>query len=86
MNKKKTRSTNKNHDDEIKNIAGRIPEATRSTTTSQKAEAITFCIKPLTHYLPGSDLQIVKFKPLSPRERQCSKISLLKTFGNVKKV
>ena len=49
---------NKNHDDEIKNIAGRIPEATRSTKTSQKAEAITFCIKPLTHYLRGSDLKI----------------------------
>ena len=41
-----------------KNIAGRIPEATRSTKTSQKAEAITFCIKPLTHYLHGSDLKI----------------------------
>ena len=49
---------NKNHDDEIKNIAGRIPEATRSTKTSQKAEAITFCIKPLTQYLRGSDLKI----------------------------
>ena len=44
--------------DEVKNIAGRIPEATRSTKTSQKAEAITFCIKPFTHYLPGSDLKI----------------------------
>ena len=41
-----------------KNIAGRTPEATRSTKTSQKAEANTFCIKPLTHYLPGSDLKI----------------------------
>ena len=41
-----------------KNIAGRIPEATRSTKTSQKAEAITFCIKPLTHCLRGSDLKI----------------------------
>ena len=51
---------NKNHDGEIKNIAGRIPEATRSTKTSQKAEAITFCIKPLTHYLRGSDLKIGK--------------------------
>ena len=49
---------NKNHDDEIKNIAGRIPEATRSIKTSRKAEAITFCIKPLNHYLPGSDLKI----------------------------
>ena len=49
---------NKSHDDEIKNIAGRIPEATRTTKTSQKAEAITFCIKPLTHYLRGSDLKI----------------------------
>ena len=42
----------------LKNIAGRIPEATRSTKTSRKAEAITFCIKPLNHYLPGSDLKI----------------------------
>ena len=41
-----------------KNIAGRIPEATRSTKSSQNAEVITFCIKPLTHYLPGSDLKI----------------------------
>ena len=39
-------------------LTGRIPEATRITKTSQKAEAITFCIKPLTHYLPGSDLKI----------------------------
>ena len=45
-------------DDETKNIAGRIPEATRSSKTSQKAETITFCIKTLTHYLPGSDLKI----------------------------
>ena len=44
--------------EQILNIAGRIPEATRSTKTSRKAEAITFCIKPLTHYLPGSDLKI----------------------------
>ena len=49
---------NENHDNKIKNIAERIPEATRSTKTSQKTEAITFCIKPLTHYLPGSDLKI----------------------------
>ena len=71
-----------------KKIAGRIPEATRSTTkTSRKAEAITFCIKPLTHYLtPGLIYKSVKFKPLSPREKKCSKILLLKTFGNVKKV
>ena len=48
----------KNLDDEIKNIAGRIPEATRSTKTSQKAETNTFCIKPLFHYLPGFDLKI----------------------------
>ena len=41
-----------------KNIAGRIPEATRSTKTSQKTEAITFCIKPKTHNLHGSDLKI----------------------------
>ena len=41
-----------------KNIAGRIPKATRSTKTSPKAEVITFCIKPLTHYLRGSDLKI----------------------------
>ena len=41
-----------------KNIAGRIPEATRITKTLQKAEAISFCIKPLTHYFTGSDLKI----------------------------
>ena len=45
-----------------KNIAGRIPEATRSVITSQKnviaTEAITFCIKPLTHYLSRSALKI----------------------------
>ena len=41
-----------------KNITGRIPEATRSTKTSQKAEAITFCLTTLTHYLHGSDLKI----------------------------
>ena len=44
-----------------KNIAGRIPEPTRSTKTSQKAEAVTFC-KPFTHYLPGSDLKIGEIK------------------------
>ena len=52
----------KNHEnvwtDLKKNIAGRIPEVTRSTKTSQKAEAITFFIKPLTHYLRWSDLKI----------------------------
>ena len=45
-----------------KYIAGRIPEGTRSTTTSKKAEAIAFCIKPLTHCLPGSDLKIGEIK------------------------
>ena len=50
--KKSVRRRNK------KNIAGRIPEATQSPKTSQKAEVITFCIKPLTHYLRGSDLKI----------------------------
>ena len=54
---------NKNHDDEIKNIAGRIPEATRSIKSSQKtliaaAETITFYIKSITHYLLRSDLTI----------------------------
>ena len=44
-----------------KNIAGRIPVATRSVETSQTktliaGEAITFCIKPLTHYLRRSVL------------------------------
>ena len=47
-------------DDETKNKAGRIPEATRSVRTSQTktliaAEAVTFRFKPLTHYLPRSD-------------------------------
>ena len=45
-----------------KKIAGRTPEANWSAITSQKtviaAEAITFCIKPFTHYLPRSDLKI----------------------------
>ena len=52
----------KNLDDEIKNIARRNPEATRSIKTTKKtliaAEAITFCTKPLTSYLPRSDLKI----------------------------
>ena len=45
-----TYGRNKNRDDEIRNIAGRILDANRSVKTSQKtviaAEAITFCIKP----------------------------------------
>ena len=56
---------NKNRDDEIKNIAGRIPEATNLLEASKlhkktaiEAKAITFCIKSLTHYLPRSDLRI----------------------------
>ena len=52
---------NKNLDDEIKNKTGTFPQATRNVKTSQKtviaAEAITFCIKPLNHYLCRSDLK-----------------------------
>ena len=84
---------NKNHDDEIKNIAGRIPEATRSVTFTNKtvieAAATRFCIKPLTHYLSMSALKIGDFKnlnkPLSPRDTKCKNSKLLKTFDNVKK-
>ena len=61
--------------DKHENIAGRTPEATPGVKTSQKtvtaAEAITFCIKPLAHYLPE---KLVKFEPLSPRETKCGKI------------
>ena len=53
---------NKNCNDEIKNITGRSPEATRSVKTSPKtknaAEAVNFCIKPLTQYLSRSALKI----------------------------
>ena len=60
----------------IKNIARRIPEATRRVRTSQKnrkcSGAITICIKPLTHYLPRPDL---KFGDLNTchQEKQNSK-------------
>ena len=67
MNKKQIRSDcgcYKNFDEIKKNIAGRIPEATRSVKTSQKtvlaAEIITFCIK-----------------PLSPREQNAAKIYII---------
>ena len=46
----------------VKNIARRIPEATRSIKSSQKtikaAKAISFYINSLTHYLLRSDLTI----------------------------
>ena len=58
---------NKNHDDEIKNIAGSDSGIKNSGSDSKRqnftnktvnaAEAITICIKPLTHYLPRSDLK-----------------------------
>ena len=51
-----------NHDDEIKKIAGRTPEATQSVKNSNKTviatEAIIFCIKLLTHYFSRSALKI----------------------------
>ena len=47
---------------DLKNITGRIPEATRSVKTLQKtviaAQVITICIKPVTHYPSGTDLKI----------------------------
>ena len=48
---------NKNLDDE-KNIAERIPQATRSAKKSViAAEAITFCIKPFSQNVPSPDLK-----------------------------
>ena len=47
---------------EQKNIAGRVPEAPRRDKASQETvietEVIACFIKPLTHYLPKSDLKI----------------------------
>ena len=69
-------------------MAGRIPKATRSVKTSQKiataAEANTFCIKPLTHYLPRSDLKIGEYLT-TMRNKMQQNFTLLKKFGNVKK-
>ena len=82
---------NKNLDEEInkhnrKNSGSDSKRQTVKNKTVIAAEAITICIKPLTHYLLRSDLvKLVKLKPLSPRETKGSKIFiLLKTFGNVK--
>ena len=56
-----------------KNIAGRIPEANRSVKLLQRtviaAEAITFYIKPLTHYLPRSDLKVEILTTVTKRNK-----------------
>ena len=58
---------NKNLDDE-KNIAERIPQATRSAKKSViAAEAITFCIKPFTQNVPSPDLKNNENYPHNPR-------------------
>ena len=52
---------NKNHDDEIKNSRKNSGSDSKRQNITNKtinaAEAITICIKPLTHYLPRSDLK-----------------------------
>ena len=75
---------NKNRDDEIKNIAGRIPEATRKVQTSKKtviaAEAITFCIKLSTHCLTRSDLKIGENQTTHQEKQNAAKFYIIENL------
>ena len=64
-------------------------KATRSTRTTQKhviaAEAITFCIKPLTRYFPRSDLKFLGIETaVTQRNKMPQNFILWKAFVQVK--
>ena len=84
MNKCKTikeRQTTKQ-----KNIAGSNSKRQNFTNkTAIAAEAITFCIQPLTHYLSSSALKTDETWTTVITTKMKQNFILLKTFGNVKK-
>ena len=71
----------------VTKIVGRIPEASKLTNkTETAAEATTFCIKTLTHYLSRSALKIGETLTTVTQRNKMQQNFILKTFGNVKKI
>ena len=72
-----------------KNIAGRIPKDSMLQKFEKNviaAEAIAFCVKLLTPYLPGCGLKKGNSTTVTKRNKVLLAFTLLKLFGNGKNV
>ena len=83
----KTKSVRRRNKKHGRKNSGSDSKRQNITKTVIAAKNITFCIKPLTHYLRRSDLKIGEiYTIVTKRKKLQQNFIFLKTFGRVKKV